>query len=158
MKRTLVLLEISEVEDIQLDEQRLQAETERTLNVMTQYMSSSDKRKLSNEGMLANLAGTIAAEMAINQTLEFLRSMAKDELDEAEESKGSEEPEDQEMKGNEDQQVDPDTETQEDKEEETEHTEVELDEVDITDEEKHPGDEITEDAPLEDASTQDEDK
>ena len=72
--------------------------------------------------------------------------------------KGSEEPEDQEMKANEDQQVDPDTETQEDKEEETEHTEVELDEVDITDEEKHPGDEITEDAPIEDASTQDEDK
>ena len=72
LKRTLVLLEISEVEDIQLDEQRLQAETERTLNVMTQYMSSSDKRKLSNEGMLANLAGNIAAEMAINQTLEFL--------------------------------------------------------------------------------------
>lgn len=51
-------------------------------------MSSSDKRKMRSEGVLANLAGNIAAEMAINQTLDFIRSMAKGELDEDE---GSEE-------------------------------------------------------------------
>jgi trigger factor len=157
LNRTLVLLEISEVEDIQLDEQRLQTETERTLNVMTQYMSSSDKRKLSDDGVLANLAGNIAAEMAINQTLEFLRSMAKGELVEAEDSEGSDEPEDQEIKGDEDQQVDPDVDTLEDKEEGSECDEVDLDVVDITDEEILHSDEITEDASVEDASTQEED-
>jgi trigger factor len=153
LKRTLVLLEISEVEDIQLDEERLQTETERTLNVMTQHMSSSDKRKLSNEGVLANLAGNIAAEMAINQTLEFLRSMAKGELDEADESEGSEEAvelEKQEMKADEHPQVDPDLALVEDKEEDTELDEVAFDEVDIADEELLPIDELAEDAFVQD--------
>jgi len=86
LKRTLVLLEISKAEDIQLDEKKLQNETERTIDSLTRVMSASDKRKMRSEGVMANLAGNIAAEMAINQTLDFIRSMAKGELDTTEDS------------------------------------------------------------------------
>ena len=147
LKRTLVLLEISSAEDIQLDEQRLQSETARTLNVMTQHMSTSDKRKFGNEGVLANLAGNIAAEMAINQTLEFLRSMAKDELDEieeTEESEGSEEPEDQDLIEEEDTQLDSEIDTVEVVEKDTENVEVDLEAIETSEEEILPGDETAE--------------
>jgi trigger factor len=94
LKRTLVLLEISKAEDIQLDEKKLQTETERTINSLTRFMSASDKKKMRSEGVLANLAGNIAAEMAINQTLDFIRSMARGELDETEESEETEQTKD----------------------------------------------------------------
>jgi hypothetical protein len=89
-----VLLEISKAEDIQLDEKKLQTETERTINSLTRFMSASDKKKMRSEGVLANLAGNIAAEMAINQTLDFIRSMARGELDETEESEETEQTKD----------------------------------------------------------------
>jgi len=158
LKRTLVLLEISKAEDIQLDEQRLQTETERTLNVLTQHMSTSDKRKLGNDGVLANLAGNIAAEMAINQTLEFLRKMAKGELEEAEEAdeidkaEGSEEPEEQELIEKEDAQLDSEVETIEIEEEVTEDVEVGLEGIETSEEEILPDDETTDEASFQDTN------
>ena len=148
LKRTLVLLEISEAEDIQLDEQKLQAETERTLTVMTQYMSTSDKRKLGNDDVIANLAGNIAAEMTINQTLEFLRSMAKGELDETEESEGSEELEEQELIVEEDSQLDSEVDTIENEEDDTEDVEVDLEAIETSEEEILPGDETIEETSI----------
>jgi trigger factor len=142
LKRTLVLLEISEAEDIQLDEQKLQAETERTLNVMTQYMSTSDKRKLGNDDVIANLAGNIAAEMTINQTLEFLQSMAKGELDE------TEEPEEQELVVEEDTQLDSEVDTIEIEEDDTEDVEVDLEAIETSEEEILPGDETIEETSI----------
>ena len=144
----------SKAEDIQLDEQRLQTETERTLNVLTQHMSTSDKRKLGNDGVLANLAGNIAAEMAINQTLEFLRSMAKGELEEADEAdeanendeaEGPEEPEDQELIEKEEPQLDSEADTTEVEEEDPGDVEVGLEAIETSEEEiLHPDETIEE--------------
>jgi trigger factor len=80
LKRSLVLMEISEKEDIQVEKDELQSETERTLDAMTRFMSESELKKLSSKDLLPSLVGNIMAEMRITRTLERLRSIAKGEV------------------------------------------------------------------------------
>ncbi len=90
LKRSLVLLEISEAENIQLDTTEVKSRAENQLKSIAQYMSESDRRKLNNQYALANLTGNIAAEMTITQSMQFLRSLAKGELDQIEDSPADE--------------------------------------------------------------------
>lgn len=76
VKRSLVLLEIAEAENIQVEKEELQAETERTLEAMTRFMSESELRKLSSQDLYPGLVGNILADMRINRTLERLREIA----------------------------------------------------------------------------------
>jgi trigger factor len=82
LKRSLVLLEISQAEGIEVEKEELQAETERTLEAMTRFMSETEMRKVANEELIPNLVGNLLAEMKINRTLERLRSIAKGEFEE----------------------------------------------------------------------------
>jgi trigger factor len=82
LKRSLVLLEISQAEGIEVEKEELQAETERTLEAMTRFMSETEMRKVANEELIPNLVGNLLAEMKINRTLERLRSIAKGEFGE----------------------------------------------------------------------------
>jgi trigger factor len=79
VKRSLVLLEIAKEEDIEVSEVELQEETERTLQSITQYMSEEDKKQFNQPTAMMNLAGNIYAELRMNRTLEYLRSVAKGE-------------------------------------------------------------------------------
>lgn len=88
--RSLVLLEIARKEEIEVSEEELQQETERTLDSITRYMSDSDRKQFDTTRALMNLTGNIYAEMRMNRTLEYLRSVAKGEL-EAEETPEEEE-------------------------------------------------------------------
>ncbi len=90
VKRSLVLLEIARKEEIEVSEEELQQETERTLDSITRYMSDSDRKQFDTTRALMNLTGNIYAEMRMNRTLEYLRSVAKGEL-EAEETPEEEE-------------------------------------------------------------------
>jgi trigger factor len=85
LRRSLTLLEIAKAEDIQVEKEDLQAETERTLSAMASYMNEADLKRLSNKGLVSNLVGNIMAEMRIEGTLERLRSIAKGEIESAEE-------------------------------------------------------------------------
>ena len=76
VKRSLVLLEIAEAENIQVEKEELQAETERTLEAMTRFMPESELRKLSSQELYPGLVGNILADMRINRTLERLRDIA----------------------------------------------------------------------------------
>jgi trigger factor len=80
LKRSLVLLEIAKQEEIDVSEDDLQQETERTLDSITQYMSETDRKKFSSQETVSNLAGNLYAEMRMNRTLEYLRTAAKGEL------------------------------------------------------------------------------
>jgi len=85
LSRSLTLLEVAKSEDIQVEKDDLQAETERTLGAMASYMNESDFRKLSDKGLVSNLVGNIMAEMRIERTLERLRAIAKGEIESVEE-------------------------------------------------------------------------
>jgi hypothetical protein len=98
LRRSLVLLEVSQAEGIQIEKEELQAETERTLEAMTRFMSESEMRKVSNDELIPNLVGNILAEMKMTRTLERMRSissgMAETEApDGAGETSGEAEPE-----------------------------------------------------------------
>ena len=76
VKRSLVLLEIAEVENIEVAKEELQAETERTLEAMTRFMPESELRKMSSQDLFPGLVGNILADMRIARTLERLRAIA----------------------------------------------------------------------------------
>lgn len=84
LRRSLVLFEIAEKENIQVEKEELQSETERTLDAMTRFMSESELKKMSRQNLLPNLVGNILAEMRIDRTLERLRTIARGEFVESE--------------------------------------------------------------------------
>lgn len=83
LKRSLVLLEISQEEGIEIEKEELQSETERTLEAMTRFMSETEMRKVASQDLIPNLVGNILADMRINRTLERLRGIAKGEAENA---------------------------------------------------------------------------
>jgi trigger factor len=85
LKRSLVLLEISKEEDIDIPPDEVQAETKRALDILTRTMSEKDLRKLSTEQLVPNLVSNIMVDMRISKTSERLRSIAKGEVEVSEE-------------------------------------------------------------------------
>lgn len=81
VKRSLVLLEIAHKEEINVTEDELQEETERTMGSITNIMSESDRKQFDSPEAVMNLAGNIYAEMRTNRTLEYLRKVAQGELE-----------------------------------------------------------------------------
>lgn len=81
VNRSLILLEIAQKEEIEVSEEELQQETERTLDSITSYMSDSDRKQFDTPNAMVNLAGNIYAELRMNRTLEYLRTVAKGELE-----------------------------------------------------------------------------
>jgi trigger factor len=81
VRRSLVLLEIAQKEEIDVSEEELQEETTRTLNSITQFMSDTDRKQFDSPNALMNLAGNIYAELRMNRTIEYLRSVANGEAE-----------------------------------------------------------------------------
>jgi trigger factor len=81
VKRSLVLLEIAHKEEINVSEDELQQETERTIGSITNIMSESDRKQFDSPEAVMNLAGNIYAEMRMNRTLEYLRKVVQGELE-----------------------------------------------------------------------------
>ncbi len=81
VNRSLVLLEIARKEEIEINDEDLQQETERTLNSITRHMSDTDRNKFDTPNALMNLAGNIYAEMRMTRTLEYVRTVAKGDLE-----------------------------------------------------------------------------
>jgi len=81
VKRSLILLEIAQKEEINVSEDELQQETERTMSSITNFMSESERKQFDSPQAVMNLAGNIYAEMRMNRTLEYLRKVAQGELE-----------------------------------------------------------------------------
>jgi len=81
VRRSLVLLEIAQKEEIEISEEELQEETTRTLDSITRFMSDTDRQQFDSPNALMNLAGNIYGEMRMNRTIEYLRSVANGEAE-----------------------------------------------------------------------------
>jgi len=81
VRRSLVLLEIAQKEEIEVSEEELQEETTRTLDSITRFMSDTDRQQFDSPNALMNLAGNIYGEMRMNRTIEYLRSVANGEAE-----------------------------------------------------------------------------
>lgn len=78
LKRSLVLLEISEQENIEIPPDEVQAEAERAIEVLSRSMTDEDMQKISIQDLVPNLVSNIMVDMKINRTLERLRDIASD--------------------------------------------------------------------------------
>lgn len=81
VKRSLVLLEVAKQEDIDVSEDELQQETERTMDSVSSYISDADRKAFTSPQAVMNIAGNIYAEMRMTRTLEYLRQVASGKLD-----------------------------------------------------------------------------
>jgi trigger factor len=77
LKKTLVLLNLSDVEKIQVKPEDVQAETTRTLEVMSRVLPEKEARRLSDRNVVSNLVGNIMMDMVTKQTVERLRDIAR---------------------------------------------------------------------------------
>jgi trigger factor len=77
LKKTLVLLEISEAEKIKVQPQELEAETARTMEVMQRYLPKADARRLSDRKTVSNLVGNIMMDMVTQKTIERIRQIGR---------------------------------------------------------------------------------
>lgn len=78
LKRSLVLLEISEQEKIEIPPEEIQAEAERALEVLSRTMTDEDLQKITTQDLVPNLVSNIMVDMKINRTLERLRAIASE--------------------------------------------------------------------------------
>jgi trigger factor len=101
VKRSLVLLEIARQEEIDVSETELQEETTRTLDSITQFMSEPDRKRFDSPEALLNITGNIYAELRMNRTIEYLRSVANGEAEDSEASESEESETEQAAEGSE---------------------------------------------------------
>lgn len=81
LKRSLVLFEISEVENIKVSQEELTSETSRTVDSLTNMLDKKDSRRLSSKDVLNNIAGNIMVDLLTKKTLERIRMIASGELE-----------------------------------------------------------------------------
>lgn len=86
LQRALVLLELSEAENIQVKPEEVQDETTRTMNQIAQALPKKEMYKLSNQDVVSNLVGNIMMDMVTDRTLERLRKIARGEAEGTEEA------------------------------------------------------------------------
>ena len=77
---------VEQISPLEKQAEELQEETERTFDSITRYMSDSDRKQFDTQNALLNLTGSIYAEMRMNRTLEYLRDIAKVDLESEETS------------------------------------------------------------------------
>lgn len=77
IKKSLVLMHITDVENIKVDEEEFKAETSRTLDAMNQYLPENEVRKIANnQESISNLLNNIMFDMMSKKTLEKIRDIA----------------------------------------------------------------------------------
>jgi trigger factor len=88
LKKSLVLMEITDVEKINVEPDELRAETSRTMDALQQYLPEREAKKIvSDQESVSNLVGNIMFDMMTKRTLDKIRSIAsgKEELSISEE-------------------------------------------------------------------------
>ena len=92
LKQTLVLIELAKAEEIVIDPEKLQSETQLTLASIQQQ---SKEKSIITEQSLENLVGNVLTSMLATQAMEKLRSIASGLLEDIETSESHEEQIDQ---------------------------------------------------------------
>lgn len=76
--KSLVLLELAKLEDLQVDDQELMGETQRTLGMLNQSLSPTDAQRLMDQRIMNNLVGNIMLDMLSQRSLNRLREIASE--------------------------------------------------------------------------------
>jgi trigger factor len=76
LKRSLILMEISNQEDIQISSDTINQRVRNTLDDVTKYYSEEEAKRLGSGENLQNLISRIATDEVINQTLQRIRDIA----------------------------------------------------------------------------------
>jgi trigger factor len=84
LKRSLFLYKIAEVEEIEVDDSQVHTEAQQTLNYLSQSLSYSEAKKLSNNNLIANLEWNIRADMITKLAMDHFRNVCKGEIAENE--------------------------------------------------------------------------
>jgi len=79
VNRALVLIEIAKTEEIEIDQEQVQAETGRTIEAIASSMTPNEAKKFANSAYVPNLYTNIIADMTTKTTMDFLRATAKGE-------------------------------------------------------------------------------
>jgi trigger factor len=92
MKRSLILMEISNTEEIKISPEDIDSRVRNTLEEVTKYYSEQEAKRLSSGENLQNLINRIASDEIINSTLQRIRdiAMGKEILEESEEEENEE--------------------------------------------------------------------
>ena len=77
LKKTLVLMELSDAEAIKVNADEVQSETTRTLEAMARMLPEKDVRRLSGRDAVSNLVGNIMMDMVTHRTLDRMRDIAR---------------------------------------------------------------------------------
>lgn len=80
LKHSLVLLEVAKSEGIKIEQNELESRTLRTLEELSQSLPMKEIKKINTNDFVAGLAGNIASNMMVEQTLERLRAYARGEV------------------------------------------------------------------------------
>jgi len=79
IKNGLVLAEVAKLEELEIDQEQLAAETGRTVDIITRGMTPKDAKDFQKSGNLWNLMNSIMADMMTQQSMAYLRAVAKGE-------------------------------------------------------------------------------
>ena len=82
LKSTLILLEISKKEDIQVENSELESESVRTLNELGRMMPPDKAKKTLTNEFVRGMIGNIGADLLIQHTWSYLQSVARGEIEE----------------------------------------------------------------------------
>jgi trigger factor len=97
LKKSLVIFEVADKEKIEVDQDQLQNETIRTMDLYSRILPQKEFRKLTAQGGTTNLVGNIMMDLVADKTLEYLRNIARGleaeaKRTEAEPAPGAQEP------------------------------------------------------------------
>ncbi|MBC8509025.1 MAG: trigger factor [Anaerolineales bacterium] len=79
VKRTMVLYEVANAEEIKPDSDKFNETTESALGSVTANMTPQQIKDMQKGGQMANLITNIAADLTLRQTIEYLVAIAKGE-------------------------------------------------------------------------------
>jgi trigger factor len=82
LKRTLVLLEISKVENIHVENSELENESKRTLDELGRMMPPDKAKKTLTNEFVRGMIGNIGADLLVKHTWSYLQSVARGEKEE----------------------------------------------------------------------------
>jgi len=84
LKKSLILLEIAEQDEIQVDPEELQQETSRTLENASQSLTDKEMRQLTSKDSATNLVGNIMMDLLLRHTQDYIRDIARGLVDQKE--------------------------------------------------------------------------
>jgi trigger factor len=82
LKTTLILLEISKKENIQVDNSELETESVRTLNELGRMMPPDKAKKTLTNEFVRGMVGNIGADLLVQHTWSYLQAVARGEKEE----------------------------------------------------------------------------